>query len=178
MFHSHVVSVLELFCECSHISSSISDDGILCHSSPPPTPSTSLDAYPHSVHRQQVTYRASMSNTPVHTAETLIGLIEAWVRSDPVIKLGTGSDMGLSDPEVDEGAMFLFSLDSTCPVRLRLRSQPLCEPDAAHTTNPETAISLPIFVASLVSVFLFCVFLFLVGVVCFLLTSQTRKHKV
>ena len=185
IFRTKVLSTLQDFCNCNYTSNRISNDGVICHSSTPSIQTVVQDTPDHmTTHR--ITYRGTLWSTPDSSTDYLIACIERWVRGDPVIGLRP-ADMAQDGANTHSGTTPLISLDIDCPVRLRLNSQPLCDPSIDIPTvqlrgtqtvegDDGVCVTLPIFVASLVAMFLFLLVIMMVVVICMLL--MTRKHKV
>lgn len=188
IFRTNVLRALEDFCNCNYTGNHVSKDRVICHSTTSTSRTLVQDASDHMT-TYHVTYRGILWSTPGSTTDDLIGCIERWVSSDPVIGLKPAEMVKANTPS---GTTPLFSLDMDCPVRIRLNSQPLCDFTDSSIDIPtvpligtqvmegdsDVRITLPIFVASLVAMFLFLLVIMMVGVICMLLITQTRKHKV
>ena len=104
-------------------------------------------------------------STETCTAGRLLQCLQNWVSRRSDIQ-------GTSDAT--------FDIDRSCPVRVRLSSDPLCSPRAVpgqtSANRAETCIGVPVFVATLVAVLLLVAAVTMaVIVVALLVTSKKRK---
>lgn len=163
-------------CGCSFPLSHITETSLLCHTEG----SSSGRDGPLIPTRSYVTFRAKLLSTEVHSADSLMQILETWASSAPLLRDETGSG-----PEM--------KLTPDCPLRLRKRSEPLCSgrEDVDRTlmlprtqrlemnqTDPVTdCITLPIFVSSLAAEFLFLLSVFLVAIMVTLLTVSNKRDR-
>lgn len=163
LFFSTVVDLIETSCNCHYSSQLIQDQTLLCINSRSNTNS-------------HATYRAKLNSIEGHTSRELVSSMEMWRVMGQVVLLrdqvrNTQSELSI-----------LKAKD--CPAAISFKSAPLCIPQVRLRPNmnvttdqmKDCAISIPVFIASIVAEFLLLLLLFLVGIAIPLLKARKKRY--
>lgn len=115
----------------------------------------------------QATFRASLMSTETCTTSRLLQCLQNWVSHGSTV----------------QGPSHIsFTFDTSCPVHIRLSSDPLCSlqlnpvPEQSSAQRAETCIGVPVFVTTLVAVLLL-VAAFIMAVIVVAMLVAPKRHK-
>ena len=152
----------------------IAEISLLCHNTTQVSSFSSARTSMPTTMASHISFRAKLLSVEECNTDSLLELLEAWIISAPPVRIHQESSSNLE-----------IKLIPDFPLRLRLRSEPVCDASSLaerivkvnHTAPQTDCITVPVFVASLVAELLVLLTLFLVGIVITLLVASRRDRK-